>query len=227
MRYILLIFTVFLWTGAFAQLEGSNSNSGKHIGRETKSMGAEGSLEGPRHMGRGLSTKPKKKTLLGQPDTPSLLDIDKNDGKIDMTEESDYITRTIKYQPGYLQGSTGRDGRIYEEFSKPQDLGTFNTDGDYVIVSWRDAQVVDGDRVDIIVNDKTIIHNVTLLARFHSIRVDLDEGFTKIQFKALNMGESGPNTAEFKVEEASGRILTHDEWNLTTGVKASLVVIKN
>lgn len=225
MRFIILIFAVSLYTGAYAQIE--NSSSELRIGRGEKSIGREGgSLEAP-NISRGFSVGENKKSLLGQPDAPNLMDIDKDDGKIDMTAESEYITRTIKYKPGYLKNSTGRDGAIYEEFSKPQDLGKYTTDGDYVIVSWRDAQVVDGDRVDIIVNDEVVVHNVTLLAQYHSIRVDLKKGFTKIEFKALNQGESGPNTADFKVQEANGNVLTHDEWNLTTGTKAHLVVVKN
>lgn len=77
------------------------------------------------------------------------------------------------------------------------------------------------------VNGEVVVRNVTLLAQYHSIIINLDEGFTKIEIKALNMGESGPNTAEFKVEDENGRILTHDQWNLTTGTIAHMVVIKD
>jgi hypothetical protein len=43
---------------------------------------------------------------------------------------------------------------------------------------------------------------------------------------ALNQGTSGPNTAAFSVFDDSGRLITSNEWNLTTGIKASIVVIK-
>src|SRR5699024_11863260 len=108
----------------------------------------------------------------------------------------------------------------------PQDVGQYRTHGKSVKISWRDCQVVDGDRVDIIVNGEVVVHNVTLLAQYHSIIIELEKGFTKIEIKALNMGESGPNTADFKVEDEHGKILTHDQWNLTTGTIAHLVVIK-
>ena len=56
--------------------------------------------------------------------------------------------------------------------------------------------------------------------------IDISEGFNKIDFVALNQGTSGPNTAAFSVFDDSGRLITSNEWNLTTGIKASIVVIK-
>ena len=47
-----------------------------------------------------------------------------------------------------------------------------------------------------------------------------------MDFVALNQGSSGPNTAAFSVFDDAGRLITSNEWNLTTGIKASIVVIK-
>ena len=43
---------------------------------------------------------------------------------------------------------------------------------------------------------------------------------------ALNQGASGPNTAAFSVYDDAGNLITSNEWNLTIGVKASIIVIK-
>ena len=51
-------------------------------------------------------------------------------------------------------------------------------------------------------------------------------GFNKIEFLALNQGDSGPNTAAFSVYHENGNLMISNQWNLTTGVKAKLVVVK-
>ena len=227
MRYFfLLLFTLFS-SIAFSQVDiPETRDSGKSIDREeNRSIGRESPSGQDLRIDRGYSSGEKTKKFLGQPDAPSL-DREKKEDKVDIQQKEEYVKKTVDFKPKYLENDNS-DGEIYAEYSKPQDLGRFFTSGDYVKISWRDAQVVDGDRVDIMVNGKVVVENVTLLARFHSIRVDLEEnGITKIEFKALNQGESGPNTAEFKVEDENGGILTHDEWNLTTGTIASLVVVK-
>ena len=54
----------------------------------------------------------------------------------------------------------------------------------------------------------------------------MSDGFNKIDFLALNQGESGPNTAAFTVYDENGIMITSNEWNLLTGVKASIVVLR-
>lgn len=227
MKYFVSILLIFVWAGAFAQIDKSDKgNTGeRHIGREKPDMPREGSFKAEGRLDKGFSKSSKKKSLIGEPDKLSL-DVDDDDDKVDMQKKSDFITRETKFNPDYLQRNQQKEGKQMGH-TTPQDLGRYSTSGDYVTVYWRDSQVVDGDRVDIIVNDEVVVHNVTLLAQYHSIRVDLDEGFTKIEFKALNQGESGPNTADFKVETQDGKVLIQDQWNLTTGVKAHLVVVKN
>lgn len=226
--FIGLVFLFLIAGSVQAQIDDPNSrDSGKRIERESKGIGRESSgMQGSGlRIDKGFSSGPKKKHFLGEPDSPTL-DRKKEDDKVDIQQKEEYVNRTVDFKPAYIN-EFKNEGEVYPEFARNQDLGKYTTEGDYVKISWRDAQVVDGDRVDIIVNDEVIVHNVTLLANYHSVQIDLDQGFTKIEFKALNQGESGPNTADFKVEEADGTILTHDEWNLTTGTKASLVVIKN
>ena len=49
----------------------------------------------------------------------------------------------------------------------------------------------------------------------------------KIEIEALNQGESGPNTAKFVIFDQKKGMITTNKWNLTTGVKAKLVILKD
>jgi len=56
--------------------------------------------------------------------------------------------------------------------------------------------------------------------------INLQPGFNKIEIEALNAGLSAPNTAQFKVKDKNGNVLSENIWNLNPGVKATLIVIK-
>jgi hypothetical protein len=75
-------------------------------------------------------------------------------------------------------------------------------------------------------NDRTIINEILLEANVKEYYVDITNGFNKLDFEALNQGTSGPNTAAFAVYDDSGNLITSNEWNLTTGIKATIVVVR-
>jgi hypothetical protein len=62
---------------------------------------------------------------------------------------------------------------------------------------------------------------------FKEVYLDLNEGINKIEIEALNQGESGPNTAQFVIYDQKKGLITTNKWNLTTGVKAKLVILKD
>jgi hypothetical protein len=140
-----------------------------------------------------------------------------------MSTDNGLLTRKFDYKPSWLT----KDDEIKSEFGKGQLLGTYGTDSKTVEILCRDHQYVDGDRVRIIVNDQVVVHNINLRADFQSFIVDLKEGRNVIEFEALNQGTSGPNTAHFRVFDENDNLLTENVWNLLTGVKATLVVIRN
>ncbi|SHG20332.1 hypothetical protein SAMN05444483_10632 [Salegentibacter echinorum] len=106
-----------------------------------------------------------------------------------------------------------------------QYLGDFKTKGKFVELYARDHQFVDGDQVNVYVNGK-FIERVVLGGSFHPILVTLESGFNNIEFEAINQGSSGPNTAQLKVIEENGNLVVAKEWNLLTGARASLIVVK-
>lgn len=119
-----------------------------------------------------------------------------------------------------------KDKEIKENYKKDQYLGDFKAKGSFLSIECRDHQFVDGDKVRVFVNGVMIESVVSLTSWYKGINVDLVNGFNQIDFVALNQGSSGPNTAQFRVFDAEGNLITSQEWNLTTGVKASIIVIK-
>jgi len=107
-----------------------------------------------------------------------------------------------------------------------QYLGDFKTTAKFVGIVARDHEYVDGDRVKIYVNGAVVEYNLLLSGSFKGINVDLNEGFNRLDFEALNQGSSGPNTAQVVVTDETGKVLHNNRWNLSTGSKASLIIIK-
>ncbi len=107
-----------------------------------------------------------------------------------------------------------------------QDLGTYKTTANTAQVMYRDAQYVDGDLVRIYLNGEVIKSQVYLDSNFQGFEITLKKGFNKIDFEALNQGDSGPNTAEFRVYDDKKNLISGSEWNLGTGFKASIIIVK-
>lgn len=120
-----------------------------------------------------------------------------------------------------------KDREVKEEYRNNQSLGNVVTQGRFVEVYCRDHEYVDGDKVQIIVNGQLVARSVSLHAGFQPVLVTLQDGFNSIEFVALNQGSSGPNTAELRVLSEKGEQLAIKEWNLLTGAKAQLIVVKN
>lgn len=105
-------------------------------------------------------------------------------------------------------------------------LGDFKTTAKYVGIVCRDHEFVDGDRVRIHVNGRVAEHNILLTGAYKGINVELDRGFNRLEFEALNQGSTGPNTAQIDVYDEKGQLLYSNKWLLSTGSKASLIIVK-
>lgn len=107
-----------------------------------------------------------------------------------------------------------------------QFLGEFRTKAKSVNVVYRDHADPDGDRVRVVINGEVVKYDVTLTTSFSGFIYNLEDGVNQIDFIALNMGEAGPNTAELVVMDEEGNIIASSSWNLATGVKASIFIIR-
>ncbi|WP_147676905.1 hypothetical protein [Algibacter pacificus] len=105
--------------------------------------------------------------------------------------------------------------------------GDYHTKSLYVQIKYRDYSAVDGDLLRIFVNDDVLRSNVHLGRGFSGFRLKLKEGANKIEFFAINTGASGPNTAEYRIEDETGAVIANKVWALEKGVRVSVVVIKD
>lgn len=117
--------------------------------------------------------------------------------------------------------------RKLAEASGDQYLGHKTVTTKYIKVRCRDHGDIDGDRVQILHNEKVIESNYTLNSSFSSFSIELTEGINRISFRALNQGSLGKNTAQFRIEDQNGNALYNNEWSITTGYKGTLLIIKN
>lgn len=105
-------------------------------------------------------------------------------------------------------------------------LGDIKTTSKFVGIVCRDHEYVDGDRVKIYANEEVIDPNILLTGSFKGVNLTLDKGFNRLDFEALNQGTSGPNTAQVDVYDDMGKLIYSNKWLLSTGSKASLIIVK-
>lgn len=106
-------------------------------------------------------------------------------------------------------------------------LGTITSKSRTVKIECRDHSYVDGDRIKIYLNEKVISNNIGLKNNYYVVYVNLEQGYNRIDFQALNQGFSGPNTAELNVYDDKGNLISAKEWNMPTGATATIGIIKN
>lgn len=111
-------------------------------------------------------------------------------------------------------------------YKRNQDLGTFKTSAHNANVKYRDAAFVDGDKVRVYLNDKVVKYQVDLDGNFQGFQIELLKGVNKIDFEALNEGTASPNTAEFKIFDEKGTVISSNQWNLGAGYKGTIIIIK-
>ena len=105
-------------------------------------------------------------------------------------------------------------------------LGDVKTSSKFIGVVCRDHEYVDGDRVKVSANGSVVEPNILLTGSFKGINLNLDKGFNRLDFEALNQGSSGPNTAQVDVYDDKGQLIYSNKWLLSTGSKASLIVVQ-
>ena len=147
-------------------------------------------------------------------------------------EKSSTVKRLDKKEnflnPGdiYLKKLNREKDKKPNDYNKGAYLGDVSTGSSYINILCRDFEYVDGDRVRISVNDSIVIYNLYLESTFSGFKLPLSKGFNKIDFTALNQGSSGPNTAELRVFDDSNSLISSNQWNLSTGAKATFIVVK-
>lgn len=220
MRFVLLGIALLFSFVSFAQ---PDTRTGSFPKSETKSNSFPSS---------GLGTRPAPSLNMGR-ETPifessiKISDKYKDLGKkkeveVDVTKGDGLMEYTTDYKPRGL--GKKNEGKMPK--GRNQTLTDIVTEANRLHVLYRDHQVVDGDRIRVLVNDEVVIYDTMLEAHFKGLHLPLEVGINKIDFVALNQGDSGPNTAELHVYDDDGNLVSSNEWNLLTGYKATVVIIK-
>lgn len=129
------------------------------------------------------------------------------DGKGSQSEEANFDKNTVSQKSN-------------------QFIGEIESKTKSITIVCRDHGDEDGDRVQIR-NNKTIIRsNLYLTNAKKRITVDLNFGMNRLDFKALNQGTAGPNTAEFDIYDDRGKRISTKKWKLLTGFTGTLLIVK-
>lgn len=125
-------------------------------------------------------------------------------------------------KPNIGTSENGKSGKHYGNMY----LGDFKTSAKFVGIVCRDHEYVDGDRVRIHVNGRVAEDNILLTGSFKGVNIELDKGFNRLEFEALNQGSTGPNTAQVDVYDEKGQLIYSNKWMLSTGSRASMIIVK-
>jgi hypothetical protein len=215
-RLLILFFGLFL-IGQFAFSQVDRREEGFNIRPSDSILKTDLSLSFKLSPIKGLTNKNIQPRINYTP----MVDSFKKKSGIDIT-----ATSTLKKPTWDVKQKFTEDYRNVSEFSKDYNLGNVSTGSKTVILQCRDHEYVDGDRIKLMVNNAVIHPNITLRGDFYSIDIDLKEGVNSIDFVALNEGSSRPNTAQLRVFDENGTLLSSNKWLITTGFKASLTVYK-
>lgn len=119
---------------------------------------------------------------------------------------------------------TAKEGS--KDYFGDQYLGDIKNNGKFVGIVARDHEFVDGDRVKIYLNETVVDANMLLTGAFKGVNVDLNKGFNRLEFEALNEGSSSPNTAQIDVYDDQGQLIYSNKWLLSSGSRATLIITK-
>ncbi len=103
-------------------------------------------------------------------------------------------------------------------------FGKYKVSTPIIKIMTRDYADPDGDKVQILVNNITVVTSLLLDTSYKTTYVDLREGDNYLNILALNQGLAGPNTANFAIYDGNGNLLTNNDWSLNTGVSAKFTI---
>ena len=127
------------------------------------------------------------------------------------------------------KGSSEEEKKLNEN-TKPDEsdqfIGNVRSRTSRVRIFCVDTGQEDGDLVRISNNGIILKDNIYLRNAGESYWFDLQQGQNKLEIFAINQGSVGSNTAAFKVYDDKGNLLAEKNWNLKTGYKGKLLILK-
>ena len=130
-------------------------------------------------------------------------DLDKTMVREGLKEDNSFLDRTNRY------------------------LGDFRTKSNLLVVTYRDFIQIDGDLINVYLNDQLIQSQLYLNFELGEFKIPLSKGINKVEFVVASQGTSGGNTAEIHVIDDASKSITDEYWdNLALGTKIKLIVVK-
>lgn len=203
--YTFLILAMFSSVIGTAQILDNNINSGVILPQENSSI---------KQPSYHLNTKGDDTPIvdLKNPlEDPVSFSIETTTDLLDAGEELEKRWKDNKYQKA----------AEYDQY-----LGDFKTKSSYFGFQCRDFGSVDGDYVQIIVNDVVVKRSMFLNGHFVGVNIDLEPGLNRIDIIALGVGSASPNTGHFVIVDEDGSVIKSHMWNLLAGGTGTLVIIK-
>jgi hypothetical protein len=105
-------------------------------------------------------------------------------------------------------------------------FGEFKVYTHKLFIACRDNGAIDGDNVAIWLNGEKVNPFIGLEGSFRKYTFELKEGLNIIQIEALNTGELFPNTGQFTFFDGNEKLVTNQNWNLNSGYKAIIKILK-
>ena len=87
-----------------------------------------------------------------------------------------------------------------------------------------DAGKVDGDKINVFVNDTVLLKNYIVSKKIKQLLIPLQSKLTTVKISALNVGTISPNTAKIEITDQKNNIQTIT--SLKKGEKTSITIIK-
>jgi hypothetical protein len=115
---------------------------------------------------------------------------------------------------------------LFADSNHNQYLGDIKAHSGSIRLYYRDDGSIDGDMVRISINGIVVKESLTLEGDFKGFTIQLQDGFNKIEFEALNDGNQAPNTAQFEIVDEKGNVLHSSSWEISAGYVASVIVVK-
>jgi hypothetical protein len=158
----------------------------------------------------------------GQIKLRNIIKIEKKAVKIDkLIQKSKSINSDIKSKINVVQTLDSLKMNILKS---GQNLSMFSSSS-VLKLSIFDAGKVDGDKINIYVNDTIFLKNYMVTKKTKELVIPLNSKLTTIKVMALNVGSIAPNTAKIEITDQKNTINTLTR--LKTGEKTLLTIIKN
>ncbi len=219
-RYLSFILFICLATGVSAQITDDPKQIKKIPAREV-----EKEVDTDKEEEVDIIEEEEEQLALSVKKYTDTFDLTKNKTKgFTMVQNNDLLNPGVIYEEKWRKKKPVEEaGLVYE---KEQYFGEYKISSSFVHIVFRDYQAIDGDIIRVFANEDVIISRAYLSGSFQAYKLPLQDGFNKIEFVALNQGESGPNTAQFIIIDDKDEVIYNGGWNLATGGIATIMLVK-